>query len=278
MRRTDQHLTDAGTARACGSLQGSWAHPRVAAMRDHDRPGADLRALLELVEAASPTDAIEVVADELAAMVGAHAVSFLIADFSGRALVRFGTPAHGAPGARLQGTEQAETVPLAGTVYERVLRTQQVDVHELADGAQLTVPVTDRGDAIGVIELTLPRVSRRTGDRRRRRHRARTRLRGHRQPPPHRPVRVGPAHHTLLAGRRDPTAATSRPPTPAKPASSPSPAGWNPPAPSAATPSTTTSTARRYICRSPTRSGTRSRRRCWPPSWSAACATVAAAD
>ncbi len=126
-------------------------------MRDNDRPGADLRALLELVEAASPTDAIEVVADELAALVGAHAVSFLIADFSGRALVRFGTPDREEPGARMQGTEQAETVPLAGTVYEHVLRTQQVDVHELADGARLTVPVTDRGDAIGVIEVTLPR-------------------------------------------------------------------------------------------------------------------------
>jgi serine phosphatase RsbU (regulator of sigma subunit) len=47
-------------------------------------------------------------------------------------------------------------VPLAGTVYDRVLRTQQVDVHELAQGAHLTVPVTDRGDAIGVIELILP--------------------------------------------------------------------------------------------------------------------------
>jgi serine phosphatase RsbU (regulator of sigma subunit) len=125
-------------------------------MRDHDRPRADLRALLERVEAASPTDAIEVVAEELAALVGARAVSFLIADFSGRALVRFGTPEHGIPGPRRQGPEQAETVPLAGTVYERVLRTQQVDVQELADGAHLIVPVTDRGDAIGVIELILP--------------------------------------------------------------------------------------------------------------------------
>ena len=125
-------------------------------MRDDGRPRADLRALLERVEAASPTDAIEAVADELAAMVGARAVSFLIADFSGRALVRLNTPARGVPGARRQGTEQAETVPLAGTVYDRVLRTQQVAVHDLADGAQLTVPVTDRGDAIGVIELILP--------------------------------------------------------------------------------------------------------------------------
>jgi serine phosphatase RsbU (regulator of sigma subunit) len=38
-----------------------------------------------------------------------------------------------------------------------VLRTQQVDVRMLEDGAHLTVPVTDRGDAIGVVELTLPR-------------------------------------------------------------------------------------------------------------------------
>jgi serine phosphatase RsbU (regulator of sigma subunit) len=126
-------------------------------MRDHDRPRADLRALLERIEAGSPTDAIEVAADELAVIVGAHTVSFLIADFSGRALVRFGTPAHGSPAVRGQGTEQAETVPLAGTMYEHVLRTQQVDVHKIAEGAQLTVPVTDRGDAIGVIELTLPR-------------------------------------------------------------------------------------------------------------------------
>ena len=126
-------------------------------MRDHDRPRADLRALLERVEAASPTDAIKVVAEELAALVGARAVSFLIADFSGRALVRFGIPAHGIPRPRRQGPEQAQTVPLAGTVYEHVLRTQQVDVHELADGAHLIVPVTDRGDAIGVIELIVPR-------------------------------------------------------------------------------------------------------------------------
>jgi serine phosphatase RsbU (regulator of sigma subunit) len=125
-------------------------------MRDHDRPGADLRALLKRVEAASPTAAVEVVAAELATMAGARAVSFLIADFSGRALVRFATSEHGIPNARRQGTEQAETVPLAGTVYDRVLRTQQVDVHELAEGARLTVPVTDRGDAIGVIELILP--------------------------------------------------------------------------------------------------------------------------
>ena len=125
-------------------------------VRDHDRSGADLGALLEQVEAAAPTDAIEVVAAELAATVGARAVSLLIADFSGRALVRFSTGASGAPGVRRRGAEKAETVPLGGTAYERVLRTQQVNVEELAEGVRLIVPVTDRGDAIGVIELIVP--------------------------------------------------------------------------------------------------------------------------
>jgi serine phosphatase RsbU (regulator of sigma subunit) len=60
-------------------------------------------------------------------------------------------------GARSHGIEQAETLPLAGTVYERVLRTQQIDIERVGNGARLTVPVTDRGDAIGLLEMTLPR-------------------------------------------------------------------------------------------------------------------------
>jgi serine phosphatase RsbU (regulator of sigma subunit) len=38
-----------------------------------------------------------------------------------------------------------------------VLRTQQADVQQIDDGVRLVVPVTDRGDAIGLIELDLPR-------------------------------------------------------------------------------------------------------------------------
>lgn len=45
---------------------------------------------------------------------------------------------------------------MPGTVYERVLRTQEVDVHPLDDGARVIAPVTDRGDAIGLLELVLP--------------------------------------------------------------------------------------------------------------------------
>src|SRR3954452_5158355 len=57
-------------------------------MREDDHSGPDLRALLERVESGEPTDAVEAVATELAVMVGARAVRFLIAAFSGRALVR----------------------------------------------------------------------------------------------------------------------------------------------------------------------------------------------
>ena len=116
----------------------------------------DVGALLERVEAAAPIDAVEAVADALGEMVGASSVTLLIADFSGRAVVRL-TSAALVSGARGRGIEQAETLPLAGTVYDRVLRSQQADVTKEGDGARMVVPVTDRGDAIGVIELTLPR-------------------------------------------------------------------------------------------------------------------------
>src|SRR6476620_9468814 len=97
-------------------------------MRDQQLPRTDLRALLESVEAAAPTAAIEVVTHELAVMVGARAVSFLIADFSGHAVVRFGRAELDADLAGRHGVRRRETLPLANTVYERVLRTQQVDV------------------------------------------------------------------------------------------------------------------------------------------------------
>ena len=84
----------------------------------------DLRGLLEKVEAASPIEAVEVVADELAAMVGAHTVRFLIADLSGRAVVRFGELAPGVAAVQLEGVEDAVSVKLTGTVYERVLRAR----------------------------------------------------------------------------------------------------------------------------------------------------------
>jgi serine phosphatase RsbU (regulator of sigma subunit) len=126
-------------------------------MRGSEERVIDVGALLEKVESAAPIDAVEAVASTLREMLDARAVTLLIADFSGRAVVRLTSSMHGVEGGRSQGVEQAEKVPLGGTLYERVLRTQQADVTAVDDGACLVVPVTDRGDAIGLLELTLPR-------------------------------------------------------------------------------------------------------------------------
>ena len=112
----------------------------------------DLRALLEAVEAASPVLAVEVVARELARTVGAADVSFLIADFSGQSVIRFLTLP---PGSDRGADERLVHVPLEGSPYEVALRSQRVHVEEDAGAARLYAPVTDRGDAVGVLELTL---------------------------------------------------------------------------------------------------------------------------
>ncbi|WP_433505060.1 PP2C family protein-serine/threonine phosphatase [Pseudonocardia halophobica] len=128
--------------------------PMLSAMSDANGRVSDLRVLLERVEEAPPFDAIDVAADELATMLDARAVRLLVADYSGRVLVRLGrTP--DATGGRTQGSENAESVPLAGTAYDEVLRTQQVAVRELDEGTLVTAPVTVRGDAIGVMDLVL---------------------------------------------------------------------------------------------------------------------------
>ncbi|MCZ2816545.1 PP2C family protein-serine/threonine phosphatase [Modestobacter sp. VKM Ac-2984] len=119
-------------------------------------PRFDLRSLLERVEAAAPIDAVTAVTAELATLSGATEVSFLIADFSGQALVRLGTETRAPDGSRVRGPEHAATLALAGTVHEQVLRTQQAVVQPGDEGACVIVPVTDRGDAIGVLELVLP--------------------------------------------------------------------------------------------------------------------------
>ena len=118
---------------------------------------ADLRTLLNRAEAASPVEAVDVMADELAAMLGADDLCFLIMDLGGRALARFGGLGTNAARKLSQGDDHAPVISLPGTVYERVLRSQEPDLH--ADGSgrhTLVVPVTDRGDAMGVIEMTLP--------------------------------------------------------------------------------------------------------------------------
>src|ERR1044072_6533737 len=109
----------------------------------------NLDALPAPVEAAPPCAAVDVVAAELAAAIGAREVSFLIADFSGRSLIRLGHSG-GVGALRLQGKETAERVPLVGTPHGRALAAQAVEVVVEDGSSRLVAPVTSRGAAVGV--------------------------------------------------------------------------------------------------------------------------------
>ncbi len=116
-------------------------------MAERRATGLQLAQLLAEVENAPPVAAADVVAEHLRAALGASAVSFLIADFSGHALIRLGHDA---------GRETAERVPLSGTPHGEALATQHVQVVDEPDGGvRLLAPVTNRGEAIGVLELRL---------------------------------------------------------------------------------------------------------------------------
>jgi len=120
-----------------------------------DRTGrVNVADLLAAVEDAPPFAAADVLAERLGAALGAHEVSFLIADFSGQALIRLGHAGRGAA-TRAQGRETAERVPLTGSPHGRALATQTVELEHDADGVRAFAPVTNRGEAIGVLELTL---------------------------------------------------------------------------------------------------------------------------
>jgi serine phosphatase RsbU (regulator of sigma subunit) len=112
----------------------------------------DLGELLAAVENAAPVAAADVLAEHLADAVGAADVSFLIADFSGRSLIRLG---HAGGRGRRQGRETAERERLEGSAHGRALESQSVSVEAADGGFRVLAPVTNRGEAIGVLELSL---------------------------------------------------------------------------------------------------------------------------
>jgi serine phosphatase RsbU (regulator of sigma subunit) len=138
-------------------------------------PLLSLGPVLEAAEASSPVEALEAVTRELGLALGATDVSFLVADVSGRALVRLAhvpldaaagfaveAPGHGE---RRDREESATVAPFDGGPAEQALRMQTVQViaaqgpHEDHGGAgrwQVLAPVTERGEAIGLLELHLP--------------------------------------------------------------------------------------------------------------------------
>lgn len=112
----------------------------------------DLRSLMMRAEAAAPVDTVDAVAGGLLEMLGAHEVSFLIADFSGRTLSRLGHTV--ASNAADEDTK--ERVGLVGTPHGEALATQQAVLVEEGPATRMLVPVTTRGEAVGVLELVLP--------------------------------------------------------------------------------------------------------------------------
>ncbi|MGW0929677.1 PP2C family protein-serine/threonine phosphatase [Streptomyces sp. NPDC002644] len=117
---------------------------------EHDRLRLD--ELLAAAEAAAPVESVAVIARNLRDRFDAGTVSFLFVDVVGRKMVRM---LEDTEPRRSHGVEQ---ITLAGSVYEEVLRTQRLTrVPDEGTGQRVIVPVTNRGDTVGVLELTLPR-------------------------------------------------------------------------------------------------------------------------
>ncbi|WP_433796419.1 PP2C family protein-serine/threonine phosphatase [Actinoplanes sp. CA-252034] len=117
---------------------------------------AALAAMLTAAEDASPVQAVEAVTRELGVALHARAVSFLIADLSGRAMVRLAhVPFGEVTTGRRDGGEVATVLPFDGGPREEALRTQQVQVVGGDAGWLVLAPVTERGEAIGLLEISL---------------------------------------------------------------------------------------------------------------------------
>ncbi|MGW2939372.1 PP2C family protein-serine/threonine phosphatase [Streptomyces sp. NPDC001156] len=113
-----------------------------------------LADVLGAAEKAAPVASLDVVARNLRERFSARYVSFLFVDIVGRKVVRVSEEADSQRGRR------ADQVPLAGSVYDEVLRTQSlVQAPDGERGHRVLAPVTNRGDTIGVLELFLPQVT-----------------------------------------------------------------------------------------------------------------------
>lgn len=111
---------------------------------------SEVPRLLTAAETAAPVEAVDVIAEDLRRRFGASKVSFLIVDLTGKAVARLYT-AGGAEGGR-----EAERIPMLGSAYEEVVRTQRLYQEATDQGQRVIAPVTNRGDAIGLLELLLP--------------------------------------------------------------------------------------------------------------------------
>ncbi|WP_328835546.1 PP2C family protein-serine/threonine phosphatase [Streptomyces europaeiscabiei] len=108
----------------------------------------ELGELLAAAEAAPPGESVDVIAHDLQKRLGAERVSFLFVDLIGQRLVRLA--------AADDVADRAEPIALQGSVYDSVLCSQRQHVEPDGQGGRRVVtPVTNRGDCIGVLEMTL---------------------------------------------------------------------------------------------------------------------------
>ena len=112
-----------------------------------------MRALLDAAEAAPPAEAVDALAAELAAEVGPSEVSRLMADNSGRTLARLAR--RSAQGLPTPLRPAGANVQITGTPAGTALSSQRTQVSHDRDGVWLHVPVSERGEALGVLELLL---------------------------------------------------------------------------------------------------------------------------
>ncbi|MFP8907476.1 PP2C family protein-serine/threonine phosphatase [Streptomyces atacamensis] len=120
---------------------------------EYDTERGTHTGILAAAEAASPVESVDVVARELKRRFGATSVSFLITDLARQSVVRMSTAGEVGTG------ESMETIPLFGTVYGDVIRTQRLRLAEAVDGdggQRVIAPVTNRGDSIGLLEVRVP--------------------------------------------------------------------------------------------------------------------------
>ncbi|MGY1503515.1 PP2C family protein-serine/threonine phosphatase [Streptomyces sp. QTS52] len=98
-------------------------------------------------------ESLDVVAHMLRQSLDASRVSFLITDFTGTSVVRLGAAGD------VETDEPARRIGLPGTVYDEVIRTQQPATEAIpgTSSVRVVAPVTNRGDAIGLLELFLPK-------------------------------------------------------------------------------------------------------------------------
>lgn len=99
--------------------------------------------LLTAAETAAPAEAVDVVAEYLRRCFGATEVSFLIVDLTGKSVARLSTSD------TAEGGREAERIPMPGSVYEEVIRTQRLYRETTGRGQRVIVPVTNRGTPSG---------------------------------------------------------------------------------------------------------------------------------